>query len=159
MWNVEEIKGRRGGNVRNGRCRFERLKERRAQAKERQAAYDALTPEQKLTRLEEHLKSGAVPGEAKKERAKLWRAIVAAQKKAEVVVKKVEPEGDKLVKKLQTKKAREGMKKAFDAPPRELGEAAMKAAQRVSLPNDPGDALRRQRAERWAQKKSRKDKK
>jgi len=166
MWGGEEIKGRRGGNVRNGRCRFERLKERRAQAKERQEAYDALTLEQKLVRLEERLKSGAVPGEAKKERARLQGAIDAAREKKlakalnpATVEKIIQKENDALVKEMQTKKARKGMKKAFDAPLRKLGEVAVKTAQRISPPNDPGDSLRRQRAERWAQKKGRKDKK
>jgi len=169
MWNDDGIKAGRGRRDNSKKTRsFEQVLERRQRAQERQALSEALSPEQKLARLEERLKSGAVPGEAKKERARLQGLIDAAQQRKLAKQREalnpvniesgIRKENDALVKKMQTQKARRGARELFNSTSQELGKAAVRAAQRVSAPNDPGDFLRRQRAERWAQKKARKDK-
>lgn len=177
MFSGEEIKGRKGNNARNGRCRFERFHQRQAQAKERQAAYDALTPQQKLDRLGKRIAEGLVPGQAKKEKAKLVQAIAGAISKVaqDAAIQAVKKTGDEQLKKMQTPQAKKAAREAFNATPKELGEAAVKGAKRGTalgnhayypadqavLPrlnqeelNAQEDTRRRARAERWAQKKS-----
>ncbi len=137
-----EIKGPKGKNARNGHCKFPDKVARRERAKERQAAYDILTNEQKLARLQKQLDEGSIPGQAKKQLARLMLEVT----------------GDKNLAAQQTPEAKAAVKKLFTATPKQLGEAAVKAARptpsAILLESNPAEVeRRRQRAERWAQKK------
>ena len=74
---ANEIKGRRGGNVRNKKVTHPRPKARRARAEARQEEYNKLTTAQKISLLDMDLGVGVG---AKKQRAKLQARLATEQK-------------------------------------------------------------------------------
>lgn len=82
---VSEIRGSRGGNVRNQRVRHPRREERVQRAQEREALRKSLTPDQQLAILDQRLGKdvGAV-----RERARLTNLLLQAAESSKTKVKK-----------------------------------------------------------------------